>query len=49
MKAAIIGSRNLIVTDLENYLPEGVTEIVSGGARRIDFCARDSDIFKEDK
>ncbi len=39
MKVAIIGSRNLMVNDLEKYLPEGVTEIVSGGARGIDNCA----------
>ena len=26
---------------LEDYLPEGVTEIVSGGARGVDSCARD--------
>lgn len=41
MKIAVIGSRNLIVTDLERYLPDGVTEIVSGGARGIDTCARE--------
>ena len=41
MKIAIIGSRNLQVTDLERYLPEGTTEIVSGGARGIDTCARE--------
>lgn len=40
MKLAIIGSRNLTVSNLEAYLPEGVTEIVSGGARGIDACAR---------
>lgn len=40
MKVAIIGSRNLTVTDFENYLPVDVTEIVSGGARGIDTCAR---------
>lgn len=40
MKVAIVGSRNLEVTDFENYLPPGVTEIVSGGARGIDRCAR---------
>ena len=40
MKVAVIGSRNLQVWDLENYLPEGTTEIVSGGARGIDTCAR---------
>ena len=41
MKVAIIGSRNLTVDNLEKYLPEGVTEIVSGGARGIDTCARE--------
>ena len=41
MKIAIIGSRNLTVDNLEKYLPEGVTEIVSGGARGIDACAKE--------
>ena len=41
MKVAIIGSRNLIVNDLQNYLPPNVTEIVSGGAKGIDTCARE--------
>lgn len=41
MKVAVVGSRNLRVDDLEKYLPEGVTEIVSGGARGIDTCARE--------
>ncbi len=36
MKLAIIGSRNLHVENLGKYLPEGVTEIVSGGAKGID-------------
>ncbi len=40
MKVAVIGSRNLEVAELGKYLPEGVTEIVSGGARGIDTCAR---------
>ena len=40
MKIAIIGSRGLHVNDLERYLPEGITEIVSGGARGIDSDAR---------
>lgn len=39
MKIAIIGSRNLIVTNLQQYLPKDTTEIVSGGARGIDACA----------
>ena len=41
MKIAIIGSRNLTVENLEKYLPLGVTEIVSGGAKGIDTCAID--------
>ena len=41
MKIAVIGSRNLIVKDVGRYLPENVTEIVSGGARGIDACARE--------
>ena len=41
MKVAIIGSRNLFVKDLKKYLPEGVIEIVSGGAKGIDSCARE--------
>ena len=40
MKVAVIGSRGLWVDHLEDYLPEGVTEIVSGGARGIDTCAK---------
>ena len=40
MKVAVIGSRGLRVEHLEDYLPEGVTEIVSGGARGVDTCAR---------
>ncbi len=41
MKVAVIGSRGLSVDDLENYLPEGTSEIVSGGARGVDTSARD--------
>ena len=40
MKVAIIGSRNLRVNNLEKYLPEDVTELVSGGADGIDSCAK---------
>lgn len=40
MKLAIIGSRGLWVENLGDYLPPGVTEIVSGGAKGIDSCAR---------
>ena len=41
MRVAVIGSRSLSVANLEEYLPDGVTEIVSGGARGIDSSARD--------
>lgn len=40
MRIAIVGSRNLHVEDLGKYLPENVTEIVSGGARGVDSDAR---------
>ena len=39
MKVAVIGSRGLVVKNLESYLPKDTTEIVSGGARGIDTCA----------
>lgn len=41
MKIAIIGSRNLTVTDLGRYLPTQITEIISGGVRGIDRCVHD--------
>lgn len=41
MKIAVIGSRRIIVRDLGRYLPEGVTEIVSGGAKGVDTSARE--------
>lgn len=41
MKIAVTGSRNLTVDNLEKYLPKDVTEIVSGGARGIDTCAKE--------
>lgn len=41
MKIAIIGSRSLSVPNLGDYLPEGVTEIISGGARGVDSSARE--------
>ena len=39
MKVAIVGSRGLLVEDLGQYLPDAVTEIVTGGAKGIDSCA----------
>ena len=40
MKTAVIGSRKLMITNLEDYLPADTTEIVSGGATGIDACAK---------
>ena len=42
MKIAVIGSRELKVNDLEKYLPVGVTEIVSGGAKGINSTSKSS-------
>lgn len=39
MKCAVIGSRELTVEYSGKYLPNEVTEIVSGEARGIDTCA----------
>lgn len=41
MKVAVIGSRRLQITNLEDYLPENTTEIVSGGAWGVDASARE--------
>ncbi|MBQ8683889.1 MAG: DUF2493 domain-containing protein [Clostridia bacterium] len=40
MKVAVIGSRSLCVDDLSPYLPPETTELVSGGAKGIDSCAK---------
>lgn len=39
MKLAIIGSRDIQVEQLGNYIPRETCEIVSGGARGVDTCA----------
>lgn len=39
MKVAVIGSRNLRVKNLGQYLPENTDSIVSGGAVGVDSCA----------
>ncbi len=41
MKVAVVGSRTLTVDCLGRYIPEETTEIISGGAKGIDSCARD--------
>lgn len=41
MKVAVIGSRGLTINNLGEYLPEDTTEIISGGAKGVDACARE--------
>ena len=41
MKIAIIGSTTLKIDDIEKYIPEEVTEIVSGGAKGVDLYAKE--------
>ena len=40
MKVAVIGSRNLKIENLGEYLPTETAEIVSGGAKGVDSDAR---------
>lgn len=39
MKTAVVGSRGLYIENFDDYMPEGTTEIVTGGAKGIDQCA----------
>lgn len=39
MKIAIVGSRELQHIVLDGHIPEETTEIISGGAVGVDFCA----------
>lgn len=41
MKVAVIGSRTLKIDNLGDYIPQNTTEIISGGAKGIDSCARE--------
>lgn len=41
MKVAVIGSRDICIKNLGDFLPDNVDEIVSGGANGVDKCARD--------
>ncbi len=41
MKIAIIGSRNVKFINLDEYLLRNITEIVSGGAKGVDTCAKE--------
>ena len=39
MKLAVVGSRGIRIENIEEFLPEVIGEIVSGGAKGIDECA----------
>lgn len=39
MRIAVIDSRSIQIENLELYLPEGTSEIITGGARGADACA----------
>lgn len=39
MKLAIVGSRNISNIDISEYIPQSVTEIISGGAKGVDTLA----------
>lgn len=41
MIVALVGSRSIRVENIEDYLPKNVSEIVSGGAKGVDLCARE--------
>lgn len=41
MKVAVIGSRTITVDNIGDYLPADTTELVSGGAKGVDTCARE--------
>ena len=40
MKLTIIGSRSITSIDIAKYIPEGVTETISGGAKGVDTLAK---------
>ena len=41
MRLAIIGSRTIHIKNLKDHLPDGITEIISGGAKGVDTSARE--------
>ena len=41
MRVAIIGSRGPHIAQLDAYIPADTTQIISGGAKGIDACAKD--------
>lgn len=40
IKVAVVGSRSLTIEAIEKYIPMQATEVISGGAKGVDMCAR---------
>lgn len=40
MKVAVAGSRDIVIDNLNEYLPLDTDEIITGGARGVDDCAK---------
>lgn len=40
MKVAVIGSRSIKIDSIEIYLPQKISELVSGGAKGVDECVK---------
>ena len=40
MKIAVIGSRNITLDHIEDYIPKQATVLISGGATGVDSCVR---------
>ena len=49
MKVAIIGSREINVENIGEFVPENTTELVSGGAKGVDTCVREYALRKNIK
>lgn len=41
MKVAVVGSRDIVIENIGDYIPSECSEIVSGGAKGIDTCAKE--------
>lgn len=40
MKVAVAGSRDIVIDNINKYLPPDVDEIITGGAKGVDDCAK---------
>ena len=41
MITAVVGSRNIIVKNIEKFIPKEASTIISGGAKGVDTCAKE--------